>query len=285
MAAAPVYNPYVGYTFAFAAGLATAAWIHPWYGGAYYHPGYWGGYGCCATGAANVYGHWGNTAWSGTRSWYAGGGVAGTRSYGTYSNARTGTVGNFSAGRQYNAWTGNATRGYDRTGYGAAGDSGNVARAGNYNTYTGQRSTANSVSATGAGESSFDRSGASTSGPLGSAHAGGCSSTNAYTGKTNTWKSASLGNNHMADVNGNVYHNDGSGWQRHGAGGWGSASGDTGWADRESQARSVGDDRAGGGGFGSRFSGGGFGGDRFGGGGFGGFHGGGFGGRFGGGRR
>ncbi len=283
VAAAPIYNPYVGYTFAFAAGLATAAWIHPWYGGAYYHPGYWGGYGCCASGAANVYGHWGNTAWSGTRSWYAGGGVAGSRAYGAYSNARTGTVGNYSAGRQYNAWTGNATRGYDRTGYGAAGGSGNVARAGNVNTYTGQRSTANSVSATGGGGSSFDRSGASTSGPLGNAHVGGGSSTNAYTGKTNRWSSASVGNNHYADVNGNVFHNDGSGWQQHGAGGWGAASGDTGWADRESQARSAGDDRFGG--FGGRFSGGGFGGSRFGGGGFGGFHGGGFGGRFGGGRR
>jgi hypothetical protein len=284
VAAAPIYNPYVGYTFGFAAGLATAAWIHPWYGGAYYHPGYWGGYGCCATGAANVYGHWGAAAWSGTRSWYAGGGVAGTRSYGTYSNARTGTAGNYSAGRQYNAWTGNATRGYDRTGYGAAGGSGNVARAGNVNTYTGQRSTANSVSATGAGGSSFDRSGATSAGPMGSAHVGAGSSTNAYTGKTNRWSSASIGNDHYADVNGNVYHNGGNGWQQHGAGGWGAASGDTGWADRESQARSAGNDRFGGFG-GDRFAGGGFGGNHFGGGGFGGFRGGGFGGRFGGGFR
>ena len=26
----------------------------------YYYPAYWGGYGCCATASANVYGHWGN---------------------------------------------------------------------------------------------------------------------------------------------------------------------------------------------------------------------------------
>jgi hypothetical protein len=97
-----------------------------------------------------------------------------------------------------------------------------------------------------------------------------------------------VGNNHYADVNGNVYHNNSSSWQQYGSGGWGAASGDTSWADRESQARSSGDNRFGGfGSFGGgdRFGGGGFGGgDRFGGGGFGGrFGGGGFGGgRFGG---
>ena len=45
--------------------------------------------------------------------------------------------------------------------------------------------------------------------------------------------------NHYADVNGNVYHNNGSGWQQHSSSGWGTASGDTSWADRESQARST----------------------------------------------
>lgn len=293
--AAPVYNPYVGFTFGFAVGMATAAWMDPYWGwgGAYYHPAYWGGYGCCATASANVYGHWGNAAWSGTRTWYGGGGVAGSTAYGTYSNARTGTTGSYSAGRQYNAWTGNATRGYDRTVNGAAGGSGNVARASNFNTYTGQRSTANAVSGTTAAGSSVNRAGATTAGPMGNAHVGGGSSTNAATGKTNTWSTASVGNQHYADVNGNVYHNDGSGWQQHSAGGWGAASGDTSWADRESQARDAGDqhfgsfgagggfgggDRfGGGGGFGGgdRFGGGGFGG-RFGGGGFGGFRGGGF---------
>jgi hypothetical protein len=269
VAATPVYNPYVGYTFGFAVGLATAAWMEPYWGGAYYHPAYWGGYGCCASASANVCGHWGNTTYSGTRNWYAGGGVAGSTAYGSYANARTGTTGSYSAGRQYNAWTGNATRGYDRTANGAAGGSSNVARAGNYNTYTGQRSTGSSVSATGPSGSSLDRSGATTAGPQGYAHAGGGSTYNAYTGKTNTWNTASVGNNHYADVNGNIYRNDGSGWQQHSAGGWGSASGNTSWADRESQARSIGSDRSGG------FSGFG-GGDRFGGGGFGGRFGGGF---------
>ncbi len=301
VAAAPVYNPYVGFTYGFALGLATAAWTEPYWGGAYYHPAYWGGYPCCATASANVYGHWGATAWSGTRSWYAGGGVAGTTASGSYYNARTGTSGSYNAGRQYNAWTGNASRGYDRTMNGAYGGSGNVARGSNYNVYTGQRSTGSSVSATGAGGSSYNRAGATTAGPEGNAHVGGGSTYNAKTGKTNTWATGSIGNQHYADVNGNVYHNNGSGWQQHSSSGWGAASGDTSWADKESQARSAGEakwggfsgggfgggDRSfggfGGGGFGGgdRFGGGGGWGGRFGGGGFGGggFRGGGFGGR------
>ena len=42
LAALPVYNPWVGFTYGFAVGLATAAWTEPYWGGAYYHPGYWG---------------------------------------------------------------------------------------------------------------------------------------------------------------------------------------------------------------------------------------------------
>ena len=278
VAAAPIYNPWVGYSFGFAMGLATAAWTEPYWGGAYYHPAYWGGYPCCASASANVYGHWGATTYSGTRTWYGGGGVAGTTASGNYYNSRTGTSGSYNAGRQYNAWTGNATRGYDRTANGANGGSGSVARASNYNTYTGQRSTANAASATGAGGSSYNRAGASTAGPEGDAHVGGGSTYNTKTGNTNTWGTASLGNNHYADVNGNTYKNTGDGWQKSDGSGWSGASGDNSWADKESQARSAGDAKS------SSFSGGGSGGgDRsFGGGGWGGgdhsFGGGGFGG-------
>ncbi len=282
VAAQPVYNPYVGFTFGFAMGLATAAWTEPYWGGAYYHPYYWGGYPCCASASANVYGHWGATTYSGTRTWYAGGGVAGTTASGGYYNSRTGSTGTYNAGRQFNAYTGNATRGYDRTVNGAAGGSADVARASNYNVYSGQRSTGSSVSGTGAGGSTYQRTGGTTAGPDGYAHAGEGSTYNAKTGKTNTWDTASLGNNHYADVNGNVYKNTGDGWQQHSSSGWSSAGGDTSWADRESQARaggeSFGGDRFGGGDGG--FGGDRFGGDRFGGGGGGG---GGWGGRFGGG--
>jgi hypothetical protein len=296
VAAAPVYNPWVGFTFGFALGLATAAWTEPYWGGSWYSPAYWGGYPCCGSASANVYGHWGNTAYSGTRSWYAGGGVAGSTFSGSYATAR-GTTGNINAGRQYNAWTGNASRGYDRTFNTAAGGSGNVARASNYNVYTGQRSTANAVSGTTAGGSTYNRAGATTAGPQGVAHTGGGSVYNANTGKTTSWDAANTANNRYADSSGNVFQSSGSGWQQHSSSGWSSAGGDTSWADQESQARSAGDSRSsgfsnsfGGGGLlgGDRSSGGGGWGDRFGGGGggfggFGGGGGGGWGGRFGGG--
>jgi hypothetical protein len=290
VAAAPIYNPYVGFTFGFATGLAVSAWTYPYYGGAWYYPAYWGGYPCCATASANVYGQWGNTVYSGTRSWYAGGGVAGTAASGTYTNMRTGTSGSYAGGRQFNAWTGNATRAYDRTMNGAAGGSGNVARASNYNVYTGQRSTASSVSGTTAGGSTYDRSGATTVGPDGISHTGSGSTYNANTGQSRSWSTGGGANDHYADSSGNVYRNLGSSWEQHSAGGWSGASGDTSWADREAQARSTGADRWGSisSSEGDRFGGGGWGGgDRGGGGGWGGgdrFGGGtSFGGRFGGG--
>jgi len=278
VAAAPVYNPYAGFTFGFAMGLAASAWTEPYYGGAWYHPAYWGGYPCCASASANVYGQWGNTVASGTRAWYAGGGIAGTTASGTYTNLRTGASGSYEAGRQFNAATGNATRGYDRTVSTPAGGSADVARAANTNVYTGQRSTGSAVSGATAGGSTYKRTGATTAGPEGVAHAGGGSTYNAKTGQTNTWSSASLGNDHYADVNGNVYRNTGSGWEKAGSGGWSSAPEASSWADREAQARSSGEERF------SRFSGsqasrasGGFGGgERFGASGS-------FGGRFGGG--
>ena len=166
-------------------------------------------------------------------------------SHGSYATAR-GTTGNINAGRQYNAWTGNASRGYDRTFNTAAGGSGNVARGSNYNTYTGQRSTANAVSGTTANGSTYDRAGATTAGPQGAAHAGGGSVYNANTGKTTSWGADNAGNNHYADSSGNVYHSSGSsGWQQHSS---------SGAAKRERRltpgpirnrtARSAGDDRS-----------------------------------------
>jgi hypothetical protein len=292
VAAAPVYNPWVGFTFGFALGLATAAWTEPYWGGSFYSPAYWGAYPCCGSASANVYGHWGGAAYSGTRSWYAGGGVAGSTFSGSYATAH-GTTGNINAGRQYNAWTGNASRGYDNTFNTAAGGSGSTARAANYNTYTGQHSTANAVSGTTANGSTYNRAGATTAGPQGYGHTGGGSVYNANTGKTTSWGADNTANNHYADSGGNVYKPSGSGgWQQHSASGWSSASGNTSWANQESQARSAGDDRSSdfsnsfgqsfggsdhsGGGGGGLFGGGG---DRFGGGG----GGGGWGGRFGGG--
>jgi hypothetical protein len=291
VAAAPVYNPWVGFTFGFALGLATAAWTEPYWGGSYYSPAYWGAYPCCGSASANVYGHWGGTAYSGTRSWYAGGGVAGSTFSGSYATAH-GTTGDINAGRQYNAWTGNASRGYDRTFNTAAGGSGNVARASNYNVYSGQHSTANAASGTTAGGSTYSRAGATTAGPQGVAHTGGGSVYNANTGKTTNWGAANTSNNRYADSSGSVFQTSGSGWQQHSSGGWSNSGGNTSWADQESAARSAGGASSSNfaSSFSQRFGGGGggglFGGDHsFGGGGFGGggFGGGGWGGRFGGG--
>ncbi|MCC6194340.1 MAG: hypothetical protein IT518_07715 [Burkholderiales bacterium] len=58
LAAAPVFNPRVGYTYGFATGLATAAWSAPYFGGARFDPGYWGHYPCCGSASANVYRAW-----------------------------------------------------------------------------------------------------------------------------------------------------------------------------------------------------------------------------------
>ncbi len=58
VAASPVFNQQVGYTYAFAVGLGTPSWTQPYWKGAYFNPGYWGGYPCCGTVAANVYLRW-----------------------------------------------------------------------------------------------------------------------------------------------------------------------------------------------------------------------------------
>jgi len=294
VAAVPVYNPYVGFSFGFALGLATAAWIDPYWGGAYYHGGYWGAP-CCGSASANVYRNWGTGVSSGSRTWYSNSnGTFGTYGSGSYATNR-GTTGNYNFQRSYNPYTGQGSQGYNRSFDTASGTTGNVSRGETYNAQTGQRNYSSDASATGAGGSSVDRSVNATAGPQGVSRDASTTTYNAKTGETKTWGSGTLQGTHVAGADGNVYRSDGSGgWQQHSASGWGSASGDTGWADREQQARSSGADRTSswgggglgdGGGFGDRFGGGGgFGGggsfgDRFGGGGFGG------GGRFGGFRR
>jgi len=286
IAAAPVYNPAVGMTFGFALGLATAAWDD----GNYYYPTYYGAYGCCATASANVYGSWGNTVYEGNRNWYEEPGVVGTSASGAYTNELTGTQGKYSANSSYNAYTGNATRSYDRTFQTTTGTTGNAARGTNYNTYTGQSSYGSSVSATGAGGSSIDRDTAATVGPEGYGRAAQTTTYNAQTGQSHSWSSESLDGQHYADANGNVYRGNASdGWQQRSGEGWTRAPSASSWGNGEAQARDAGAARSqafsdfgggafGRGGFGDGGGFGGFGGgDRFGGGGFGGrFGGGGF---------
>ena len=52
---------------------------------------------------ASVYGQYGNTAYAGTKTAYAGGGVAGVSGSGSYSNKATGGSGNYATNKSYNA--------------------------------------------------------------------------------------------------------------------------------------------------------------------------------------
>ena len=95
--AQPVYNPAVGWAYGFGLGFTTAALVDSWGAVPYYTPVYYG-YPCCGSASANVYGHWGNAAYSGTRSWYATpGGTVGTTASGAYTSERTGTTGSYQA--------------------------------------------------------------------------------------------------------------------------------------------------------------------------------------------
>jgi hypothetical protein len=239
LAATPVYNPAVGWTFGFAMGLATAAIAEPYWGGAYYHAGYYG-YPCCGSVSANVYRDWGRGTSSGTRTWYNNaGGSFGTTASGTYSTAR-GTTGTYSAQRSWNPYTGQGSQGYTRTANTAAGGSGSVSRSEGYNAQTGQRTYDSSMSATGAGGSSIDRTVQASSGPQGYSRDASTTTYNAKTGQTKTWNNGVPDNTHYAGSDGNVYKNDGSGWQqRSSSGSWQPASGNTGWADQEQQARAA----------------------------------------------
>ncbi|HQR57254.1 MAG TPA: hypothetical protein PLW72_14805 [Burkholderiaceae bacterium] len=297
VAAMPVYNPYTGFTFGFAMGLTAAYWAEPYWGGAYYHAGYYG-YPCCGSATADVYRNWPGGVSSGTRTYWAdNGGAFGTTAAGNYSTYR-GTSGTYNAQRSWNPYTGQGSQGYNRTFNTASGTTGSVNRNETYNAQTGERSYGSNVQATGAGGSSIDRNVSASAGPQGFSRDASTTTYNAQTGQTKTWNNGVPQNNHYAGSDGNVYRSDDSGgWQQHSSGGWSSFSSSD-WASREQQARSSAADRTsswggggwdrggggsgdwgsrygggaggwggGSGGWGNRFSGGSYG-DRFGGGGF-----------------
>ncbi len=243
VAAMPVYNPYVGFTFGFAMGLTAAYWAEPYWGGAYYHAGYYG-YPCCGSATADVYRSWPGGVSSGTRTYWAdNGGAFGTTAAGNYSTYR-GTTGTYNAQRSWNPYTGQGSQGYNRTFNTASGTTGSVNRNETYNAQTGQRSYGSNVEATGAGGSSIDRNVSATAGPQGYDRSASTTTYNANTGQTKTWSDGTPQNTHVAGSDGNVYRSDGSGgWQQHSASGWGSASGNTASASQEQQARSAAADR------------------------------------------
>jgi len=134
--AQPVYNPAVGMTFGFAMGVATASATYAWHGGAYYHPAYYG-YPCCGSASANVYGQYGNTAYSGTRSWYNTGSSYATNASGTFHNYATGGSGTYSGARSYNPSTGQTAASFGASGSGPRGAE-TVSGGYSYNPSTGQ---------------------------------------------------------------------------------------------------------------------------------------------------
>ncbi len=268
--AQPVYNPAVGMSFGFAMGYAaasmTAAYYHPIYYPVYYHPYYYGPP-CCGSVSANVYGQWGATTYSGTRTYYNNaGGAYGTSASGTYTNTATGTTGTYSAGHSYNPYTGesqaNASRTFNTTG----GTAGETSRSASYNNQTGNYSRSGSASATGPGGKSESVSG-STSGNIDSGQKSG--EVTRTTSGTNVSKtittSASTGSgvsrettvsdsqtgqswSHTwgqpySDQNGNIYKNTENGWQQHTANGWQNTSTPPQSVQSEEQARGEGEQR------------------------------------------
>jgi hypothetical protein len=292
------YQPYVGayywygapYTYGYGAaftwGVATGWGLAYGYGYAwstYYYPGpYWGAYGYYGAAygaygyggvaAANVYGQWGNVAYSGTKAAWAnpytgnygrGGAFTGTNNVtgaryaargGTNTNVYTGTTVTGGGAAAYNPNTGRISAG--QAGVASNAYTGNAAagtRGGSYNPQTGIVSGGSA--------------GAARSGSTGQVTAGG--SGFAYNTKTNT--GVAVGNNNVyATKDGNVYrYNPSTGAQQRAGSGWQNVqrSQDKSWLQNQNQARSLGQQRTqnfsstrgnfGGGGGGSRGLGGG----------------------------
>jgi hypothetical protein len=274
--AQPVYNPYVGVTYGFAMGVATASAVYAWGATPYYYPAYYGGYPCCGSASANVYGQYGSTNYSGTRTYYANpGGTVGTTASGTYTNTATGTSGSYAAGRSYNPYTGQQSAGYGRTFTTQSGVSGAYERGATYNPQTGTATTAAAGTATGPGgattsaeasrsanvygqqsaqaeHTTTSASGVTktseTSAASGASGAGATHSTTVTNPNTGQSRSSSTtvgheGNTAYADHNGNVYTNSGSGWQQHTSSGSQSVSKPPESVQNEAAARSQGEEK------------------------------------------
>jgi hypothetical protein len=249
-AAYPAYDVAAGAMFGFAMGMTTAALLAPApYWGAAYYNSYYNRGGCC-WGGENVYGHYGNTTYSGYHDYgynpYTGNaGAAG--SYHTY-NAATGVSSNIQGYHGYNAYTGEQAAGYNRQFHNNyTGTSGDVTRNASYNPETGNWDKSGSGSAynpntglsasvqhTSEGNAYSGKSAGQTSATV----------TNAMTGQTKTYDTYHGSNNVYAGSDGQVYKNTGGGWQKSTSNGWQSASSShDSNLDGYSQARGYGENR------------------------------------------
>jgi hypothetical protein len=231
-AAAVAWTPWTGWGVGFGMGWAYgAAWgAGAWGWGA---APYWGAYAGAAWGAAGAYGAWGPGSWAASSG----------NAYHQWGN--TSAVTHSSAG--YNAWTGNAWSGQaghsynSQTGQISAGQRGTVGNVYSGNYASGTR-----------GATYNPTTGVSASGAKGTVG-------NAYTGQStnvshanvsgpggNDARTATVGNDHYADVNGNVYKNTGSGWEQHSSNGsWSSVSNEAAKnMQSEQEARDTGEQRS-----------------------------------------
>ncbi len=220
VAAAPVFSPRVGYTYAFATGLGTAAWTQRFLPAAHLHPGWWGGYPCCATTSANVYRAWARA------SKKAGGANFGKPSAAASPRVATGAPtpsapvapnARPAATPPAAALAPAANRGYDMSLVtGADGGSPGGPRS--------QPAAASNMQSAGP--------------------PGGISAVKYYADlgeKPPAYNPNAASNNHYADASGHVYRNTGSGWQQYAASGWTSAPAPPPEVDAEAQARSRAD--------------------------------------------
>ena len=225
LAAVPVFNPGVGYTYAFAMGLGTVDWTQPIYGGARFHPAYWGGYPCCGSASANVYLAWrarpkagdapaanvqqaGNAQQAGSASApsaAAASAPAGNAPAGATLPAGAINQALANPGPQYSTYVSNASRGYDMSMV-SSQDSPNRG--------------ANAAPDSSAGPKYI--------------------SANAYyasLGKSGAWQPDAVANNTYAHSDGSVYRQANNGWQQHGASGWTNSPAPPPAVDAQAQAR------------------------------------------------
>jgi hypothetical protein len=252
------YTPWTGWTFGFGFGWSwgAATVAVGWGWGAY---PWWGPYGWGYAWGPPLYGApyaWGGAAYGwrgGAVAWGPGGWAGHTGNiysqWGPHS-----TVSRYGGG--YDAWTGNAWRGQvgasynSRTGVASAGQRGAVG-----NVYTGNYAAGSRGVAQGPGGATI----AGSRGTAGNAYTGGQVSGNrgvAY--NPNTGNATSFGGIHgnqggighigddvYASHDGNVYKKTDGGWQQRVGGGWQSSNlGANSRLDRESSARSWGEQRA-----------------------------------------
>ena len=268
------YPPYVGtywygapYTYGCGAAFTwgvTAGWGlaygSGYYWSNYYYPapwwgpvGYWGAayygpYGYGGVAAANVYGQWGNVAYSGTRAAWANPYTGNIGRGGVYTGTNTVTGTRYAArgGTNTNVYTGTTITGGGAVAYNpntgriTAGQAGVVSNAYTGNSAAGTRGVNYNPQT---GVVSGHAVGGVQNGSTGQVTAGG--SAFAYNPKTNSGV-AVANNNVYANKNGDIYrYNPSTGVQQRTDGGWQSVqrSQDRSWVQNQQQVRNLGQQR------------------------------------------